>query len=143
MRQREREEEEEEEGKEKNRKEKKRTSRLVVDVRRLAPSHPARVVQHHPGVGQDGPFPFRASGEQEPGHPHARPEADSADIRLQVPHRVVERQRGDDLSTCAVDVDPDVLLGLGVEVEHGGDELVGELVVDGLLEEDDTVAVLE
>ena len=100
------------------------------------------MVQHHPRVRQHRPLPLRARREQEAGHAHAGPEADRADVALQVAHRVVQRERGDDLSPRAVDVDADVLLGLGVEVEHGGDELVGELVVDGLLEEDDAVAVL-
>ena len=100
------------------------------------------MVQHHPRVRQHGPLSFGSSREQKPGHAHAGTKADRADVRLQIPHRVVQRQGRHDLASRAVDVDADVLLGLGVEVEHGGDELVGELVVDGLLEEDDAVAVL-
>ena len=99
-------------------------------------------MQHHARVRQHRPLPFGPRRQQEARHAHAGPEADRADVRLQIPHRVVQRERRHDLAAAAVDVDANVLLGLRVEVEHGGDELVGELVVDGLLEEDDAVAVL-
>ena len=47
-----------------------------------------------------------------------------------------------DLSASAVDVELHVFLVLRVEVEHGAHELVAELLVDGLAEEDDPLAVL-
>ncbi len=42
----------------------------------------------------------------------------------------------------AVDVQLDGLLVLGVQVEHGGHQLVAQLLVDGLAQEDDPLAVL-
>jgi hypothetical protein len=57
---------------------------------------------------------------------------------LHVLHRVVDRQARVDDAAGRVDVERDVLVGvLGLQVEDLGDDQVGDLLVDGLAEEDD------
>ncbi len=47
------------------------------------------------------------------------------------------------LAARAIDVDLHVFLVLGVQVEHGGNQLIAQLLVHRLAKEDDTLSVLE
>ena len=69
------------------------------------------------------------------------PDADRADRRAQVLHRVVDGEAGRDLAAGRVDVQADVLLRvLRLEEEELGDDQVGEVVLDRVAQEDDPLA---
>jgi hypothetical protein len=65
-------------------------------------------------------------------------EAHRGDVAGDELHRVVDRHAGGDGASRAVDVEPDVALGvLALEVEELGTDLVGDVVVDVRAEHDD------
>lgn len=63
----------------------------------------------------------RTAGEEEASHAHDATEADRCDVRLDVLHRVVQREARHDVAAGRVDVDRDILLVLGVQVQHRRD----------------------
>ena len=83
-------------------------------------------------------LPLRAAGQQQRAHRHGDADAHRRHVGLDELHRVVDRQPGVDRAAGRVDVERDVLVGvLGLQVEHLGDDQVGDLVVHGRAEEDD------
>ena len=67
-------------------------------------------------------------------------ETDRGDVRLDVLHRVVDREQPGDVATRRVDVDVDVLIGvLVLEEQELRVHQVGNVVVDVGAQEDDAV----
>ena len=65
----------------------------------------------------------------------------SVDLRLDVLHRVVDREAGRHRAPGRVDVEEDVLLRvLGLEEEELRDDQVRQVVADGRAQDDDAVA---
>ena len=90
--------------------------------------------------GSDIRLPLRAAGQQQRAHRHRDADDHRRDVGLDELHRVVDREAGVDRAARRVDVDRDVLVRvLGLEVEHLRDDQVGDLVVDGVAEEDDAL----
>ena len=99
-----------------------------------------RLVHHDPGVGQGVALAGGAGGEQELSHRGRQPEAHGGDVAADELHRVVDRHPSGDRPTRAVDVQPDVGVGvLALEVQQLGADLVGDVVVDVGAEHDDAV----
>lgn len=86
-------------------------------------------------------LPLLPHGKDEAHHAHAAAEPDSGDVRLDVAHRVVHRQNGDNLTARAVDVERDILVVLAVQVEHRRYELIAQFFIDSLIKENDAVPV--
>ena len=79
-------------------------------------------------------------GEQHGGHRGALTDADGRHVGLDVLHRVVDGQTARDRAARRVDVEADVLLGIGaLEVQELRDDQVGDVVVDLRAEEHDAV----
>ena len=99
-----------------------------------------RLVHHDPGVGQRVALAGRAGGEQELPHRRRQPEAHRGDVAADELHRVVDRHPGRDRSAGAVDVEPDVGVGiLALQEQQLGADLVGDVVVDVGAEHDHAV----
>ena len=113
---------------------------LDLDVGCLAGAAPPWLVQQHAGVGQRQALALRAGREQDGRRRSGLPEADGADVGLDVLHRVVDREQRGDVATGAVDVDVDVAVGVvRLEVDHLRARQVGDRVVDRRADEDDVL----
>ena len=83
-------------------------------------------------------LPCDAGGQEHRGGRGGLPDADGADVALDVLHRVVDGEETGDLPARGVDVDADVLVGvLALQVEQLGGDQVGDGVVDRRAQEDD------
>mmetsp|Transcript_31653 Transcript_31653/g.56644 ORF Transcript_31653/g.56644 Transcript_31653/m.56644 type:complete len:291 (+) Transcript_31653:87-959(+) len=115
--------------------------RLVLDVGGLPTSCAAGVVHHDAGVWQCVTLPLVSDSEKEAAHAHGTTKANSGNVAANVPHGVVQGQRGDHLPAGAVDVQLHVLLVLGVKVQHGAHQLIAQLLIQRLCQKDDALAV--
>src|SRR3954452_21672112 len=115
-------------------------ARVDLDVGRLALEPGRRLVDEDAAVGQRQALALGAARQQQRPHRHGDSAADRRHVRLDELHRVVDREAGVDRAAGRVDVDRDVLVGVGaLEVQELGDDEVRDLVVDGRAEEDDAV----
>ena len=103
------------------------------------PSKPrGRLVDQDPGVRQREALAVGAAHQQQRAHRHRDPDAHRRHVGLDEVHRVVDRQAGVDRAAGRVDVDRDVLVGVGaLQVQELRDDEVRDLVVDRAAEEDD------
>src|ERR1700686_375853 len=114
--------------------------RVDLNVGRLAAESTRRLMDEHSGVRKTETHARRAAGEQDGRHRGGDAHADGADARLDVLHGVVDGEPGIHRTPRRVDVQPDVLLGiLAGEEEQLRHDDVGDLVVDGRPDEDDSV----
>ena len=85
-------------------------------------------------------LPGGAAGEDHGAHGHGDPAADRPHVGLDELHRVVDRQARVDDAAGAVDVELDLLLGVGrLQVQELGVDEVRDLVVHRGAEEDDAL----
>jgi hypothetical protein len=83
-------------------------------------------------------LPAVPPGQDQRAHRHRDPAADRAHVGLDEAHRVVDREAGVHHPAGAVDVELDLLLGVGrLEVQELRVHQVGDLVVDRAAEEHD------
>ena len=110
-------------------------------VRGVAAEPAGALVDHDPAVRQGVALARGAGRQQDGGHRGGHADADRADRRAQVLHRVVDGEPGVDDAAGRVDVQADVLLRvLGLEEQELGDDEVGDVVLDRVAEEDDPLA---
>ena len=110
-------------------------------VRGVAAEPAGALVDHDPAVRQGVALALRAGRQQDRRHRGGHADADRADRRAQVLHRVVDREARGHLAAGRVDVQADVLLRiLGLEEQQLGDDQVGEVVLDRVAQEDDPFA---
>src|SRR5207253_9671797 len=84
--------------------------------------------------------PLFSGGEKHRSHRRGLSDADRLNVRLDVLHRVVDRQARGDRAAGRVDVKRDVFLGiLGFEEQKLGNDQIRNGIVNGLAEEDDVV----
>ncbi len=113
---------------------------MNLNVGRLATESARRLMNEHAGVREAETHARGAAGEQDGRHRSGNAHTDGADARLDVLHGVVDGEAGIHRTAGGVDVQPDVLLGIltGQEEQLRHDD-VGDLVVDGRPDEDDSV----
>ena len=91
-------------------------------------------------VGQRVALVGGAGGEQELAHRGGEAEADGGDVAADELHRVVDRHARRDRTTGAVDVQPNVEVGVFTfQVQQLGADLIGDVVVDVGAEHDHAV----
>src|SRR5439155_26296195 len=112
--------------------------RLDLDVHRLASGLAVGLVDQDARVRQRVPLALRPRAEQDRGGRRRLPHAQGRDVRLDVLHRVVDREKRRDRTARRVDVDRDVLRRvLGLEVDQLRHDQVRDGVVDLGPEEND------
>jgi hypothetical protein len=117
-----------------------RLGRVDGDVGLLALEAAGGLVDEHPPVGQRGALARGAADEHEGGRRHRDPAARRVHGGADVLHRVVDGQAGIGDAARGVDVELDRGVGVGrLEVQQLRHHEVGDLVVDGLAEEDDAL----
>jgi len=95
-------------------------------------------VNHDPAVRQGVALALPTGREEDRCHRRRLTEADRADRRPEVLHRVVDREPGRHDAAGRVDVQADVLLGIfRLEEQQLGDDEVRQVVLDDVADEDD------
>ena len=113
---------------------------LDEHVGRVAAEAARPLVDHDPAVGQRVALALGACRQQHRRHAGGHADADRGHRRAQVLHRVVDGEAGGDHAAGRVDVEVDVLVRvLGLEEEQLGDDQVGDVVLDGVAQEDDAL----
>ena len=113
---------------------------LDLDIGGLSLGSSQRLVDHDAGVGQRPSLALGAGTQQKGTHRGGHSEADGGNITGDVLHGVVDGHTGRDGSTGAVDVEGNILFRVLVgQVQELGDQDVGDLVVDALSQQEDSV----
>src|SRR5829696_3574028 len=113
-------------------------ARVDLDVGGLPLEARGHLVDQDLRVGQRHALALRPARQQQGAHRHRDADADGLHVGLDELHRVVDRESRVHRPAGRVDVQRDVLVRvLGLEVQHLGDDQVGDLVVDRRAEEDD------
>src|SRR5882757_5780066 len=113
---------------------------LDLDVRGGAAQARGGLVHQDAGVRQREPLAGGTGGQQELAHRGGHAHGDRDDVVLDELHRVVDGHAGGHGAAGAVDVEEDVLVRLSGQQEQLRGDLVGDVVVDRLAEEDDSLA---
>src|SRR5882757_243580 len=113
---------------------------LDLDVGGGAAEAGGGLVHQDAGVRQREPLAGGARGQQELTHRGGHAHGDRDDVVLDELHRVVDGHAGGHGAVRADDVEEDVLVRLGGQQEQLRGDLVGDVVVDRLAEEDDSLA---
>src|SRR3954462_14475893 len=110
-------------------------------VRGVAAEPTRSLVDHDPAVRERITLPLGACREEHGRHRCRHADADRADRRAKILHRVVDRETGRHLAAWRVDVQADVLLRiLRFEEQELGDDQVREVVFDRVAQKDDPLA---
>mmetsp|Transcript_40395 Transcript_40395/g.86109 ORF Transcript_40395/g.86109 Transcript_40395/m.86109 type:complete len:223 (-) Transcript_40395:269-937(-) len=113
---------------------------LDLDVGGLALGTAERLVDHDARVGQRATLALLAGTKQEGPHGRGGPKAHRINVARHVLHGVEDGHTSRDRAARRVDVQSDVLLCILVcKVEQLRDEQVGDLVIDLLAEEEDSI----
>ena len=97
-------------------------------------------MDHDVGVGQREPLALRATGQENGSHARSLTDAVGVHVTGQPLHRVINGQTRGDTTAGGVDVEVDVLLGIGhLEEEELSHDDVGHHVIDGSSQENDPV----
>ena len=97
-------------------------------------------MNHDIGIGQGIAFAFSAPAEEQRSHAGRLADAISIHVASQELHRVIDRQAGSDAAAGGIDVEVDVLLGVGhLQKEQLRDNRVGHHIIDGRAQEHDPV----
>mmetsp|Transcript_25888 Transcript_25888/g.64682 ORF Transcript_25888/g.64682 Transcript_25888/m.64682 type:complete len:207 (+) Transcript_25888:1220-1840(+) len=99
-------------------------------------------MDHDAGVREGHALALLAGGEEEGGHGGGEADVDGDDLGFDVLHGVEHGHAGDDGAAGGVDVEVDGLgVVLALQVEHDGDDLVRDLVINLLPEENNALAI--
>ena len=113
---------------------------LNGNVGGLATEACERLVHHHASVGQREALTRGTGGEQELAHAGGHTHADGGDFAADELHGVVDGHASSDGTARAVDVQPDIGVGVfTLEVQQLGADLVGNVIVDVGAEHDHPV----
>ena len=97
-------------------------------------------MDHDVGVGQGVAFAFGAAAQQHGAHAGGLADAVGVHVAGEELHGVIDGQAGGDAAAGGVDVEMDVLFGIGhLQEEQLGDDQVGDHVVHGRAEEHDPI----
>ena len=97
-------------------------------------------MNHDLGVRQDEALARRAAGQKGHAHGCRHAQANGGHVALHELHGVVDGEARRHAAARSVDVERDILFGIGAfEMEHLRDDGVRHMVIDRLAEEDDAV----